>query len=110
MQEEPLDDIRKRLEQELSDLQNEALNAQDSEAPVELDQASVGRLSRVDAIQSQCVALTIKRNRDQRIAGIMLALQRREAGTYGICLQCKKPIPQPRLAMDAAAARCVQCA
>ncbi len=79
-------------------------------APVELDQQRMGRLSRMDDMQAQAMALALSRRRDiqlQRIAG---ALERMEAGTYGVCLSCKEAIPDARMAFDPTAFWCAGCA
>jgi DnaK suppressor protein len=46
----------------------------------------------------------------QRLADLDLALQRIDAGTYGICERCGQPIPAERLAARPAARTCVGCA
>ena len=77
---------------------------------VELDQSRQGRLSRMDALQSQAMSLETKRRRQvelQRIAG---ALRRIEDGEYGECLRCGEPIAEKRLELDPAAPLCVACA
>lgn len=37
------------------------------------------------------------------------ALQRLDGGTYGLCSDCQKPIPQKRLLLVPFATRCVEC-
>ena len=54
-----------------------------SRDPVELDQASVGRLSRMDAMQQQAMALATERRRTSALARIDAALSRLEAREYG---------------------------
>lgn len=46
----------------------------------------------------------------QSIRGIQAALERIEAGTYGICDQCGQDIGQGRLQVVPEATRCVGCA
>jgi RNA polymerase-binding transcription factor DksA len=43
------------------------------------------------------------------LAGVMAALQRLDAGSYGECLDCGEPIPAPRLRVQPAAPRCAPC-
>ena len=74
---------------------------------VELDQTRVGRLSRMDALQSQQMALATERNRAQESARIDAALKRHDAGTYGLCLACDEPLSARRLQSDPAATICV---
>ena len=79
-------------------------------APVELDQTSVGRVSRIDAIQRQEMAKAGRARRLQELARIEAALARIEDGSYGECLNCGEPIAPGRLKLDPAAAVCIACA
>ncbi len=82
----------------------------DSRATVELDQTSVGRLSRIDALQSQQMALATQRRRIGEIARIDAALGRLDEGTYGACVVCGEDIAPKRLDLDPAAPNCLRCA
>ena len=82
----------------------------ESRGPVELDQTSVGRLSRMDAMQQQAMALAAERRRKSRSALVEAALRRMAAGDYGWCKQCGDPIAPRRLALDPAAPTCIVCA
>lgn len=89
---------------ELSEISAEARSA------VELDQASVGRLSRMDAMQQQAMALASERSRAHEIERIKSALLRIDEGEYGYCLACGDEIPEKRLRFDPSVAMCVNCA
>ncbi|MCR9222299.1 MAG: TraR/DksA family transcriptional regulator [Alphaproteobacteria bacterium] len=82
----------------------------ESRRPVTLDQQSVGRLSRMDALQGQEMALAQNRRRDAELARIKAALERLEAGDYGYCVVCDEPIGARRLQADPAIPTCVDCA
>ncbi len=105
-----LDGIRRTLEAELESLRTMSDAASDQRAPVELDQQSVGRLSRMDAMQVQAMAQAVDGRRRARALQIAAALKRLDAGDYGYCVGCGEPIPAKRLAIDLTAARCVACA
>ena len=90
--------------QELHDLNETTLS---DSAPVELDQAAVGRLSRMDAMQQQAMSEETRRRRLREIAMIKAALDRIEEGEYGFCLTCGDAIPEPRLQLDPSIAYCV---
>lgn len=75
--------------------------------PVTLDQSSVGRLSRMDALQGQAMAQATERRRATEIRRIEAALQRIEDGEYGYCVVSGDPIPRARLDLDPAAATTV---
>lgn len=77
---------------------------------VALDQQSVGRLSRMDALQGQAMAQAQKRHRQRELTRIEMALTRLQHGDYGFCDQCGDPIAKQRLKVDPAAALCIRCA
>ncbi len=78
--------------------------------PVALDQSSVGRLSRMDAMQSQAMAQENARRRKVQLVRIKAALERIEEGEYGYCAVCDEDINIKRLEVDPAAPFCVACA
>ena len=82
----------------------------DSRRPVALDQTSVGRVSRVDALQVQAMALETERRRDIEGKRIDGALARLDAGEYGECMVCGEDIAPARLEFDPAVAVCITCA
>ncbi|MDX1485112.1 MAG: TraR/DksA C4-type zinc finger protein [Alphaproteobacteria bacterium] len=101
---------RERLEAELKALESESADAKESRAPVELDQQSVGRLSRMDALQVQAMAQETERRRQGRIKVIGAALKRIDEGDFGFCIACGEGIPAKRLELDPATPTCVDCA
>jgi DnaK suppressor protein len=78
--------------------------------PVELDQARVGRLSRMDALQGQAMSQEASRRRELELVRISKALERVELGEYGECLNCGEDIAIGRLEIDPAATLCIGCA
>ncbi|MEZ5667309.1 MAG: TraR/DksA C4-type zinc finger protein [Alphaproteobacteria bacterium] len=79
-------------------------------APVELDQARVGRLSRMDALQVQAMAQETERRRALALQRIASALARIDSGDYGRCVRCDEPIEPGRLRLDPATPTCIGCA
>lgn len=78
--------------------------------PVELDQSRVGRLSRMDALQNQAMALETERRRNVELQRIVGALKRIDTGEFGDCLNCGEVIESKRLSLDPTAALCIDCA
>jgi DnaK suppressor protein len=99
--------FKARLEAMRAELTSLLDAAASSSATVVLDQSSVGRLSRMDALQSQAMALETERRRAQEIRRIDAALKRIEDGEYGYCIVSGEPIPRARLDLDPAAATTV---
>ncbi|GAB1264455.1 TraR/DksA family transcriptional regulator [Aurantivibrio infirmus] len=77
---------------------------------VKLDQTSVGRLSRMDALQSQAMALETARRNQQQLKKIQAALKRINEDEYGYCLTCGDEINIKRLQYNPAAENCIACA
>ncbi len=77
---------------------------------VELDQASVGRVSRMDAMQGQAMAIAANQRRQIELQKIEAALKRIECKDYGYCLECDGEIAEPRLHLDPASVFCLECA
>ena len=88
----------------------EEARGEDSGGTIELDQARVGRLSRIEALQAQQMAKASSRRRRVERGRIAAALKRIDDGEYGYCLSCGDTIPAPRLKIDPAATQCVGCA
>jgi DnaK suppressor protein len=89
--------------------QNEAATSAKRQ-PVELDQQSVGRLSRMDALQNQAMAQAESTRRHIDKTRILAALDRIEKGTFGICPDCEEDVNMKRLNFDPAIALCLDCA
>jgi len=73
--------------------------------PLEQDSAEqaaqLGNVAVVSALEAEAV---------QQIAEIEAALQRLEAGTYGVCVTCGEPVGEGRLKVRPAATQCRDCA
>lgn len=104
------DKARARLQALRAELLELSRAARDDRAPVELDQQSVGRLSRQDSLQVQAMAKAAEARRAQEIRRIDAALRRVEEGEYGWCVECGEVIDARRLEIDPATPRCSACA
>ncbi|GAB5470725.1 MAG: TraR/DksA C4-type zinc finger protein [Rhodospirillales bacterium] len=103
-------EVRTALAAELEELIALQTASAESRAPVELDQATQGRLSRMDALQVQAMALETQRRRELRRSRILATLDRLEAGEFGACVLCGEEIEPKRLAVDPTSPTCVDCA
>jgi DnaK suppressor protein len=103
-----LDELRRSLEtirveiEELLDISREGA------APVALD-TSIGRLTRVDALQQQSMAQANIRASEVRLRQVVAAQGRLERGAYGECLGCGEPIAIARLRVRPEATLCLEC-
>jgi DnaK suppressor protein len=105
------DDLaRQRLAARLAELEEEDRLGAEGRAPVTLQQDSVGRLSRMDAMQVQAMALAAERRRAAERQRIGAALERLEEGEWGWCLRCGEEIAEARLEHDPSVTLCMNCA
>ena len=84
--------------------------AKDSRATVVLDQTSVGRLSRMDAMQQQAMANATSQRRKIEITQAKAALERIKQGEFGYCVECGEDIAPKRLNHNPSIATCITCA
>ncbi len=102
--------FRKLLVKMHADLLRQDERGQDSQRIVELDQQSVGRLSRMDAMQQQEMAKATQARRNLMKPRIEAALARIDEGEFGYCLTCGDDIALKRLEIDPTIPTCLSCA
>jgi DnaK suppressor protein len=110
MEEIQVKKFKKHLLELFEELLGVTQSAKDLSRPVDLDQTSIGRLSRMDAMQNQAMALESKRRREIQLNRIRAALERLKEGEYGYCAVCDEEINIRRLEFDPANPFCVTCA
>ena len=110
MDSKQLTQMRHRLQTDLAALDTEDTLGHDARKTVTLDQQSVGRLSRMDALQQQAMAKATQARRSQQRQRILAALARLEEGEFGYCTDCGEHIPAKRLDLDPTVRICVSCA
>ena len=113
MSEELTDAQRDELRADLIALRDALLQTSQTTADhaqtVELDQAAVGRISRIDAIQQQAMATAQKQRNELRLKQIAVALGTFADDAYGDCKRCGEPIGYRRLKARPESPCCVPC-
>ena len=103
----------KQLQQALTDskieLEEQLLINKDSASVVELDQTLVGRVSRMDAIQQQSMAVSTRQKAQLKLKKVQAALDTMATDDYGYCRQCDEPIGFQRLTAQPEANLCLLC-
>ncbi len=102
--------FKKRLEERLKEITEGQQHQKNGAAPVELDQARLGRLSRMDAMQQQAMSKATARLTDLERQRIQSALTRMGADEYGYCVICEEEIAEGRLRFDPSVLVCITCA
>ena len=94
-------ELRASLEAELS-------GAKEAARPVDLSQP-IGRLTRMDAMQEQQMAMARLDRMRTRLQAIASALSRLDAGSYGECLKCEEDVEPRRLEARPETFLCLSC-
>jgi DnaK suppressor protein len=103
-----LDELRERLVARAGEAQQGLMASSDDARPVDIE-LSIGRLSRVDAMQHQQVARARQRSVGVLLQQVNAALARVADGSYGLCLECDEPIGYPRLRARPETPLCLRC-
>ncbi len=98
---EHLQEWREKLIQELPSLKETA-------KPVSPD-AALGRLTRLDAIQSQEISKNTLKQVQAQLAKLEYALRQLDQPEFGLCAECYTPIPVGRLKAVPGVLHCVKC-
>ncbi len=96
----------RRLETELDTVLRQS---KDAAQPVILDQQSVGRLSRIDAIQQQKMVEANRRRQALRLKKVRAAMNAIDDGEYGLCRRCDESIGWRRLRAQPECTVCLIC-
>ena len=105
-----LDLYRQKLEEMRDEISARQEGNREAAGTVELDQARIGRLSRMDALQQQAMARAVNQRSAVELQRIEAALVRIRTGEYGYCLKCGEEIAEKRLNVDPGALNCIRCA
>ena len=93
-------------QQELTELLH---NAAATTKPVTLDQQSVGRVSRMDAMQQQQMSVATREQAALLLKDISSALSRIDSHEYGYCQDCGESVGFARLQAQPQALLCLDC-
>ena len=104
-----LAEFRVELERQLAKLEKSMAVTDEALKPVELDQGAVGRLSRMDTLQSQGLAKGLRERESARLGLIQEALRRLDAGSYGVCIACGGAVAVGRLLVVPESGTCADC-
>lgn len=107
---EQIEQFRDRLVEEREETLESLEAAKSSAKPHELDQARIGRLSRMDSLQSSAMAQEAVRRLEAELQAIDAAMERINVGNYGRCKLCRRDIDVVRLDVYPSTEVCMACA
>lgn len=110
LSDDQLQELRQRLLQMQDELRQSLRERSAAAAPVELDQTTQGRLSRMDAMQGQAMAQAAVRRAEQQLVLIAQSLRHLDDEDFGACEDCGETIAYARLQRDPCHRLCVPCA
>ena len=99
---------RKSLEEDLLAVERYLKSSTEAAAAVEPDK-SLGRLSRLEAMQDQQLVMEMRRRKKRQLVEIKTALSKLEMGNYGICIFCSLEISAERLKAAPEVQTCIRC-
>ncbi|MGB5193716.1 MAG: hypothetical protein WBN70_12105 [Polyangiales bacterium] len=97
LSEEQAQELRVRLVELVGELKRALRASAGSAKPVVLDQSSVGRVSRMDAMQQQAMPKATRAKAELRLGQCKRALSAFDRDEYGLCRKCEEPIGYRRL-------------
>ena len=106
---EEIERFRALIETRLEEVSRAMGEASANAGAVMLDQSSVGRLSRMDALQQQAMASGLRPALQRERLRLAAARTRLGNGTFGVCCQCGAAIAMLRLENDPGAPFCAAC-
>lgn len=101
--------FRNRVSLELIKINQAIVESRQASATVELDQTSVGRLSRMDALQQQALAQGMMERLLLQKCKLEAALVRIDSGGFGLCCVCGEDLERQRLHADPCILFCLPC-
>ena len=102
-------ELAQLLKQKQTELRSQLEENSESANPVTLDQQSVGRVSRIDAIQQQQMSVANREQSTLLLRSITQALSLIDTEEYGYCQECGEPIGFMRLQVQPQAPLCLAC-
>ena len=101
--------LRKKIDRKLSITREKVAQMEEMTQPVSPEN-SIGRVSRMDAINNKSVMEAALRTARKELEGLQYADRNLESDDYGVCTQCKKVIDIKRLMIMPGSRRCMSCA
>ena len=92
-----LQEIQTLLLEKKAQLEQQLQDAESATGVVTLDQTTVGRVSRIDAMQQQSMAVSTRGKAEASLRKVIGALRKIDAKDYGYGSNCDKPIEFKRL-------------
>jgi DnaK suppressor protein len=100
--------LKNSLGTRIAELREDIASLEEAVKPIAPD-CAIGRLSRMDAINSKSVNEELLRTSRRTLQALERALQHIDTPQFGLCTRCGKPIPFGRLEIMPESTRCTHC-
>ena len=101
--------LKEKILEKITQTEEEIARLEEDTKPISPEN-SLGRVSRMDAINNKSVAEAALRSSKKKLGKLKLALTKIDEPSFGSCDFCKKPIAPMRLMFMPQSSRCVRCA
>ena len=102
-------ELKAIIEEQILKTEKKILGYQEMSQPIGPEN-SIGRVSRMDAINNKSVVEAALRKAEEKLDGLKNALHRLDDEGFGICKRCQEPIPPKRIILMPQSRYCVRCA
>ena len=103
------ENIKKMVEQKIIRAKKKILDYKELTQPIKPEN-SLGRVSRMDAINNKSVVEVALRRAEENLAALFSALENLHKEDFGICKNCSCQIPAGRIVLKPESPYCVNCA
>ena len=101
--------LKEKIHEEIGKIEQAIVPLLDATKPISPEN-SIGRVSRMDAINNKSVAEAALRSAKTKLSKLQIALTKIDNKDFGNCSNCKNPIRPARLMYMPESTRCVRCA
>ena len=103
------DDLKSKIEELIAKYEIDIRDTEEMTKPVSPEN-SIGRVSRMDAINNKSVMEASLRNKISKRNKLKLALTKIDNPSFGLCESCKQKINPARLMYMPESTKCIKCA
>jgi len=106
---EEKESLKQKIQEEIVKIEKAIVPLLDATKPISPEN-SIGRVSRMDAINNKGVAEAALRSAKTKLSKLQIALTKIDNPDFGNCSMCKRPIQSERLMYMPESTKCVRCA
>lgn len=109
MSEKDKKELKEKIHNIIVQTEKDIIELEENTKPISPEN-SIGRISRMDAINNKSVMEAALRSKKQKLGKLKLAALKIDQENFGICTLCKNPIQAARLMYMPESSRCIRCA